>query len=132
MGARERLTPPPGQGTPSPSPVPRSTGAREAKIPPPIPRPRRLVLIFNDQRIPVDKDPFVIGRRVSDCDLAIRDGNISRRHAAIVRHSGTYYIKDLGSTNGVQFQGARVNSRHLDEGDVFVICDYELRFTYVE
>jgi ribosomal protein L36 len=106
--------------TPPPSPPP---------LPPP-PRQLRLTLIFNNQRIPVAADPFVIGRRASGCNLVIRDGNISRRHAAIIRRNGTYYIKDLGSTNGVTFRGARIDNKRIDEGDLFVICDHELRFTY--
>ena len=45
-------------------------------------------------------------------------------------HNGAYYLKDLGSTNGVEFQGRRFDSKRIDEGDLFRICDYELRFTY--
>jgi pSer/pThr/pTyr-binding forkhead associated (FHA) protein len=39
-------------------------------------------------------------------------------------------MKDLGSTNGVEFQGQRVESKRIEEGDHFRLCDYELRFTY--
>jgi pSer/pThr/pTyr-binding forkhead associated (FHA) protein len=87
-------------------------------------------LIFESQRIAIDKDSFVIGRRQSSSDLTIRDGNISRRHAAVIRRNEAWYIMDLGSTNGVQFQGRRIANRRIDEGDLFVICDYEFRFTY--
>ncbi len=80
--------------------------------------------------MPVTKDEFVIGRGSKTADLAIKDGNISRRHAAIVFQNGTYYMKDLGSTNGVEYQGRRIDSKRIDEGDLFTLCDYELRFTY--
>jgi len=89
-----------------------------------------LFLIFNNQRIPVDKDQFIIGRGSKTSDLAIKDGNISRKHAAIIRRNGTYYIKDLGSTNGIDYKGMRIDNKRIDEGDVFHLCDYELRFTY--
>lgn len=93
-------------------------------------RPRQLFIIFNGQKIPVQKEEFVIGRGSKSADLAIKDGNISRRHAAVVFHNGAYYLKDLGSTNGVEFQGRRFDSKRIEEGDVFRICDYELRFSY--
>jgi hypothetical protein len=93
-------------------------------------RPKQLFIIFNGQKIPVQKEEFVIGRGSKSADLAIKDGNISRRHAAVVFHNGAYYLKDLGSTNGVEFQGRRFDSKRIEEGDTFRICDYELRFSY--
>jgi pSer/pThr/pTyr-binding forkhead associated (FHA) protein len=89
-----------------------------------------LFLVFNNQRISIDKDQFIIGRGSKTSDLAIKDGNISRKHAAIIRRNGTFYIKDLGSTNGIDYKGMRIDNKRIDEGDVFHICDYELRFTY--
>ena len=89
-----------------------------------------LFLIFNNQRIPIDKDQFIIGRGSKTSDLAIKDGNISRKHAAIIRRNGTFYIKDLGSTNGIDYKGMRIDNKRIDEGDVFHLCDYELRFSY--
>ena len=89
-----------------------------------------LFLIYNGQRYPVTKDQFIIGRGSKTSDLAIKDGNISRKHAAVIRRNGTFYIKDLGSTNGIDYKGMRIDNKRIDEGDVFHICDYELRFTY--
>jgi len=89
-----------------------------------------LYLIFNGQRIPITKEQFIIGRGLKTSDLAIKDGNISRKHAAIIYHNGAYYIKDLGSVNGIEFASKRIDSKRIDEGDIFHICDYELRFTY--
>jgi pSer/pThr/pTyr-binding forkhead associated (FHA) protein len=118
---------------------------RPMSMPPPLPAPGRqqgqqanahgagrpqLYVIFNGQKMPVTKDEFIIGRGSKSADLAIKDGNISRRHAAVVWHNGSYYMKDLGSTNGVEYQGRRFDSKRIDEGDLFRICDYELRFSY--
>jgi len=89
-----------------------------------------LFLIYNGQRYPVTKDQFIIGRGSKTSDLAIKDGNISRKHAAVIRRNGTFYIKDLGSTNGIDYKGMRIDNKRIDEGDIFHICDYELRFTY--
>jgi pSer/pThr/pTyr-binding forkhead associated (FHA) protein len=89
-----------------------------------------LFLLYNGQRYPVTKDQFIIGRGSKTSDLAIKDGNISRKHAAVIRRNGTFYIKDLGSTNGIDYKGMRIDNKRIDEGDIFHICDYELRFTY--
>jgi hypothetical protein len=140
---------------PMPPPAPGGTpgmGARALNQPPmPPPRPVRvtpappnprvtpdpsngaapvLYLVFNSQRIPIDKDQFIIGRGSKSSDLAIKDGNISRKHAAVIRRNGMFYIKDLGSTNGIDYKGMRIDNKRIDEGDIFHICDYELRFTY--
>ncbi len=110
-----RPPPPPGFAMPA------SAGGRSA---PP------LFLIFGNQKYSVDKDQFIIGRGTKSSDLPIRDGNISRKHAAVIRRNGDYYIKDLGSTNGIDFNGDRIEGKKIEEGDVFSICDYQLRFTF--
>jgi neural Wiskott-Aldrich syndrome protein len=104
-------------------PPPAPAGAPAGDAPP-------LYLIFGSQKYIVDKDQFIIGRGAKTSDLPIRDGNISRKHAAVVRRAGAYYIKDLGSTNGIDFNGERIEARKIEEGDVYSICDYQLRFTF--
>src|SRR6478609_6525636 len=121
--------------------APPAPPARPARSTPAPPNPRvtpepmaaqgpTLYLVFNNQRIPIDKDQFIIGRGSKSSDLAIKDGNISRKHAAVIRRNGMFYIKDLGSTNGIDYKGMRIDNKRIDEGDIFHICDYELRFTY--
>lgn len=139
------VTPPPIGGVRKPAPSgpmgtarsPTATGS----FPPPLPGGSApgaqrgggmpsLFVIFNGQKVPVNKEEFVIGRGSKTADLPIKDGNISRRHAAIVLQNGAFYMKDLGSTNGIEFNGVRVDTRRIEEGDVYHLCDYELRFTY--
>jgi len=130
-GPRRQAPPPPPTGAPQhmrrqpPAPRPASAGYRE-----PVSSAPTLFLIYNGQRYPISKDQFIIGRGSKTSDLAIKDGNISRKHAAVIRRNGTYYIKDLGSTNGIDYKGMRIDNKRIDEGDVFHLCDYELRFTY--
>jgi hypothetical protein len=116
------------QPAPSPAPAPRPA-AFEAPEPEDVPAPA-LYLVFQSQKYLVDKEQFIIGRGSKSSDLPIRDGNISRKHAAVIRRNGAYFIKDLGSTNGIDFNGVRIDNKRIEEGDVFNICDYELRFTY--
>ncbi len=89
-----------------------------------------LYLIYRNQRYPVDKDQFILGRGSKTSDLPIKDGNISRKHAAVIRRNGVYYIKDLGSTNGIDYKGMRIDNKRIEEGDVFHMCDHEIRFTF--
>jgi len=138
--ARGPSVPPPPPSSRQPS-QPRIPG-QISSVPPPLPGSRRdssadgyaqrhrLFIIFNGQKIPVSKEEFVIGRSAKAADLPIKDGNISRRHAAVVFQGGSYFIKDLGSTNGIEYQGRQLDTKQIDEGDVFHLCDYELRFTY--
>jgi neural Wiskott-Aldrich syndrome protein len=72
----------------------------------------------------------VIGRQTS-ADLQIRDGAISRRHAAVIRRNSSFYIKDLGSIAGVVYKGMRIDNKRIDEGDVFELAGYQLRFTFL-
>ncbi|MBI2892671.1 MAG: FHA domain-containing protein [Deltaproteobacteria bacterium] len=139
-GGGARPGPPPLGGRPAtsaPPPLPpRPAGGGAAPLPPrpgpaagPVPG-ATLYLIFNGQKIPVTKEQFIIGRGSKSSDLPIKDGNISRKHAAVILHQGAYYLKDLGSTNGIEFNGRRIEQKRVEEGDIFHICDYELRFTY--
>ena len=121
----------------TPQPRPTNQNFRPEGIPPIVPqipaaaRPK-LSLFFNNQQYPIDKDRFVIGRGSQMTDLTIRDGNISRRHCAVIFQDSAYFIKDFNSTNGVEFQDKRVDSKKIEEGDVFHLCDYELRFSFHE
>jgi len=119
-----------GMFQPGPTPPPLSASYISASDGTPgVPAPP-LYLVFDNQKYRIDKDQFIIGRGSKSSDLPIKDGNISRKHAAVIRRNGTYFIKDLGSTNGIDFKGMRIDNKRIDEGDLFHLCDYELRFTY--
>jgi len=92
---------------------------------------RPLYLYFEGQVYEVNQDQFVIGRGSKYSDLPIKDANISRRHCAIVRRGGQYFIKDLESTNGVEFNGQRVDNHLIQEGTSYRLCDHELRFSFI-
>jgi len=78
----------------------------------------------------IDKQEFMIGRGQKYCDLAIKDANISRRHCAVVRKNGEYFMTDLGSTNGIEYQGERINNHRIGNGYVYLLCNHELRFSF--
>ncbi len=119
--------PSPNTGVSVPKPVPLPTPEIQQVSQVSVPR---LTIIFQGRKIPITAQSFVIGRGSKSSDLAIKDPNISRRHAEVILHNGLYYIRDLGSTNGIEYKGKNVDSKRIDEGDVFTICGYDLHFTY--
>ncbi len=63
-----------------------------------------------------DQDEVVLGR-ASECDLAVADRSVSRRHARLFRVSGCWWVEDLGSRNGTVVDGVRVlGEAPLEEG----------------
>jgi pSer/pThr/pTyr-binding forkhead associated (FHA) protein len=115
------MAPPP----PAVSPRLGSTGGHAAVVP-----ARTLTVRYQGQPFAVNKDRFIIGRGKQTSDLTIKDPNVSRQHALIEFVNGQYFISDLGSTNGIEYQGQRVQRRAILEGDTVKICDHELSFSY--
>jgi pSer/pThr/pTyr-binding forkhead associated (FHA) protein len=65
--------------------------------------------------------------RSPQCELAISDPAVSRRHARLWINPVQIVIEDLGSSNGVLINGERIQGpRELRHGDVIKICTHEL------
>ncbi|MFO0666672.1 MAG: FHA domain-containing protein [Polyangiaceae bacterium] len=137
---QSRMQPTPGQPMPRqeyPQPAGPSHAGRSAP-PPPLPNggynqptaSAQLTVIYNGERIAVAKDRFVVGRGKQSSDLTLKDPNVSRQHAMIEFQNGAYFMVDMGSTNGVEFNGQRIARKQIAEGDIFRICDHEIRFTF--
>jgi hypothetical protein len=140
----------PTAGMPLPPPPPRgmSPGPRSA-APPPLPPPSdpymappaapfavprgrvasSLSLTYNNRSVDVTKERFILGRSKSQADLVLDDANVSRQHAAIERVGDTWFLADLGSTNGCYVDGQRVSRRQLSDGDVIEITTHQVRCT---
>jgi pSer/pThr/pTyr-binding forkhead associated (FHA) protein len=102
-----------------------------APTPPPARAPAAgLSIQYQGEVFRINKDRFIIGRGKQSSDLTIKDPNVSRQHAMIEFLNGQYYIVDMGSTNGVEYNGQRVQRKAIHEGDTFRVCDHELRFSY--
>lgn len=98
--------------------------------PEPVVYPSRLFVTVNGSETEVIGAKFVIGRGSRVTDLTIPDANISRRHCVIEEREGTFYISDLGSTNGIEVGGTRVNECAIEHNLSVYICDYQLRFFF--
>ena len=79
--------------------------------------------------IAIDRAVVLVGRG-SDCDAIITDSQkISRRHCCLVQVDNTYYVRDLGSMNGIWVNGERVSRENLiSSGDRVQIGDVEFLF----
>lgn len=79
--------------------------------------------------IAIDRAVVLVGRG-SDCDAIITDSQkISRRHCCLVQVDNTYYVRDLGSMNGIWVNGERVTRENLiSTGDRVQIGDVEFLF----
>jgi pSer/pThr/pTyr-binding forkhead associated (FHA) protein len=65
--------------------------------------------------------------RSPECELAISDPAVSRRHARVWVSATQVVIEDLGSQNGVYVNGERIHGpSELKAGDVIRICTHEL------
>lgn len=91
--------------------------------------PASLSLTYNGRTIDVSKDRFILGRSKSQADLVLDDANVSRQHAAIERVGDTWFLADLGSTNGCYVDGQRVSRRQIADGDVIEITTHQVRCT---
>lgn len=71
---------------------------------------------------------YVIGRK--DCDIAVEDEKVSRKHASIiVAREGQYVVQDLASRNGTFINGVRLSRRNLAHNDQIRVGNTTFRFT---
>jgi pSer/pThr/pTyr-binding forkhead associated (FHA) protein len=85
-------------------PVPRQTPGRPSRR-----LPREVVV--NDEggrrTVPL-KDSLTVGRAAT-CDVVVQDTYVSNVHARIFARDGSYWLEDLGSTNGTYINRTRVS-----------------------
>jgi hypothetical protein len=80
-----------------------------------------------EQVFPLTHSVTVLGR-ASDADLRLNDPGVSRRHAEIRQEGRDFYLVDLGSTNGVRVDNARVARQQLTNGSRVEIGSTTLTF----
>ena len=85
------------------------------------------VLVFDGARHEVRQRNVVLGRS-RDCDIQLADSNVSRRHAELRQEGASYWIIDLGSTNGTEVNGKRVKRAKLSDGDTIVLGSTRITF----
>jgi hypothetical protein len=90
--------------------------------------PMGALVLSDGRRIELSDHVVTIGR-LPECDIALVDSNVSRKHAEVKRHGNDFVVVDLGSTNGTKVNGTWVNGeRRLHDGDEIVIAAITIRF----
>jgi predicted component of type VI protein secretion system len=73
------------------------------------------------------RDGATIGRS-HECALVLRDPSISRRHAHLEERSGSWFVVDDGSRNGVATGAVRHKRLEIADGSEFLLGEVLLRF----
>ena len=91
-----------------------------------------LIRVRNNERIPIDKPYFRIGKEKSYVDYFIGDNSyISRGHASIITKEGHYYIVDNNSRNHTYVNGDQITSStevEIRNGDTIKLANEEFEF----
>jgi hypothetical protein len=92
-----------------------------------VPGAGRALLVGGGKRLVLSGGRILLGRS-RECDLRIDDPNVSRRHAELRRDGDAWVVEDLGSTNGIQVNGRRVQAAELAPGDELTVGRTRLTF----
>jgi adenylate cyclase len=93
----------------------------------------QLVPVGGGDPIPLVRETLTIGRRES-CDIPMRYPNVSGLHCQLSFYNGYWFIQDLGSTNGVKVNGAKIHlqKKLLHSGDEVSIAKRRFLIEYSE
>jgi hypothetical protein len=80
------------------------------------------------RQFPLDKESVVLGR-LPNLEIVLASLAVSRRHARIWQRDGSFFIEDLGTSNGTYLNGGHLSQpAPLAEGDSVRIGPYLLVF----
>ena len=77
---------------------------------------------------PILKSKVVLGREGGNADVMIADAGISRQHAELSMDKSSWYLRDLGSTNGTLKNGTKIVRATIRHGEKFKIGETTLQF----
>ncbi len=89
----------------------------------------QLVDVVSGESHSITSAQVTIGRERSVSDIALRDPNVSRRHAQLTFTGSDWSIEDLNSTNGTLVNNRRITRCPLRNGDLltFGLTTFEFR-----
>ena len=89
----------------------------------------QLVDVVSGESHAITSAQVTIGRERSVSDIALRDPNVSRRHAQLTFTGSDWSIEDLNSTNGTLVNNRRITRCPLRNGDLltFGLSTFEFR-----
>lgn len=81
----------------------------------------------------VDDGGAVLGRERARTDINFRDESISKRHARIFPEGGSWYVEDLGSSNGTYVRDQRISEPAvLVQGSSFTLAQRRFEVVFLE
>lgn len=80
-----------------------------------------------DQGRAIDLESYVRIGSADNCDFRLTDGRVSAEHCSLTPSTYGYQLEDLGSTNGVLFEGSSVRAATLPIGATIKIGHTFLR-----
>jgi Protein of unknown function (DUF3662)/FHA domain len=101
--------------------------SEDLDVPPPPPEREVVTVTIAGRKEEITSPRVTLGRSRS-CDIHVADVNVSRRHAEIRQEGATYWVVDLGSTNGTLLNGTRVERERLRDGDTITLGSSEVVF----
>jgi hypothetical protein len=75
----------------------------------------------------LNKPTMTIGRAANN-DIVVPEQTVSSHHATITIESGSFFLNDLGSTNGTFVNGTRIDKKLLKSGDIIKMGAANCRF----
>jgi adenylate cyclase len=91
-----------------------------------------LIPVGGGDPIPLLKKQLRVGRRES-CDIVLRFANVSAHHCLLSVDEGYWFVKDLGSRNGVKVNGVRITPqtrKRLDPGAIVAVAKHKYEVKY--
>ncbi|MGV6817165.1 MAG: FHA domain-containing protein [Thiotrichales bacterium] len=83
------------------------------------------------EEISLDKDSMTIGRKKSN-EIHIDSMAVSGKHARFVKIGDSYFIEDLGSTNGTFVNAEKITQAAITENDVITLGTFTLKLSIPE
>jgi hypothetical protein len=90
--------------------------------------PKIFVLTGPDVGHSYEVEAGAVFGRADDCAVRLSDASVSRHHARLESTAAGFSIVDLGSRNGVFWDGERVERVSLEEGREFTLGEVVLKF----
>jgi adenylate cyclase len=91
-----------------------------------------LIPVGGGDPIPLFKKQLRVGRRES-CDIVLRFANVSAHHCLLSVDEGYWFVKDLGSRNGIKVNGVRITPqtrKRLDPGSILSVAKHKYEVKY--
>lgn len=85
----------------------------------------RIVFTLEDGteiEIELDAEVITVGRH-TDSIVVLPSSSVSSHHATIRQRGDSYYVQDLGTTNGTRLNGVEVEEARLEDGDQLMFGD---------